>query len=77
MKKNAIAGHRFASWEAFEAHGKSETYLKDDREYQAFLVDRIKDSWELEIRHGVGVDRHVQGGVLSWIKQIDPSLPAY
>jgi DNA gyrase subunit B len=33
------------------AHGKSETYLKDDREYQAFLVDRIKDAWELEIRH--------------------------
>ena len=34
------------------AHGKSETYLKDDREYQAFLVDRIKDAWELEISHG-------------------------
>ena len=31
------------------SHGKSETYLKDDREYQAFLVDRIKDAWELEI----------------------------
>jgi DNA gyrase subunit B len=36
------------------AHGKSETYLKDDREYQVFLVDRIKDSWELEISHGDG-----------------------
>jgi DNA gyrase subunit B len=33
------------------AHGKSETYLKDDREYQAFLVERIKDAWELEINH--------------------------
>ncbi|HEX9942864.1 MAG TPA: DNA topoisomerase (ATP-hydrolyzing) subunit B [Thermoanaerobaculia bacterium] len=32
-------------------HGKSETYLKDDREYQAYLVDRIKDAWELEIAH--------------------------
>ena len=31
------------------AHGKSETYLKDDREYQAFLVDRIQDAWEVEI----------------------------
>jgi DNA gyrase subunit B len=31
------------------SHGKSETYLKDDREYQSYLVDRIKDSWELEI----------------------------
>ncbi len=34
------------------SHGKSETYLKDDREYQAFLVDRIKDAWELEISRG-------------------------
>jgi DNA gyrase subunit B len=32
-------------------HGKSETYLKDDREYQAYLVERIKDAWELEIGH--------------------------
>ncbi|HYO15527.1 MAG TPA: DNA gyrase subunit B, partial [Thermoanaerobaculia bacterium] len=30
-------------------HGKSETYLKDDREYQAFLVERIKDAWDLEM----------------------------
>jgi DNA gyrase subunit B len=34
------------------SHGKSETYLKDDREYQAYLVERIKDAWELEIHHG-------------------------
>jgi DNA gyrase subunit B len=33
------------------AHGKSETYLKDDREYEAFLVERIKDAWELEVSH--------------------------
>jgi DNA gyrase subunit B len=31
------------------SHGKSETYLKDDREYQAFLVDRIQGAWELEV----------------------------
>ncbi len=36
------------------SHGKSEAYLKDDREYQAFLVDRIKDAWTLEIVHGDG-----------------------
>ncbi len=36
------------------AHGKSETYLKDDREYQVFLVDRIKDAWELDMSHGDG-----------------------
>ena len=33
-------------------HGKSELYLKDEREYEAFLVDRIKDAWELEMAHG-------------------------
>jgi len=31
------------------SHGKSETYLKDDREYQTFLIERIKDAWEVEI----------------------------
>jgi DNA gyrase subunit B len=31
------------------SHGKSETYLKDDREYQAYLVSRIQDAWELEL----------------------------
>jgi DNA gyrase subunit B len=31
------------------AEGKRETYLKDDREYQVFLVERIKDQWELGI----------------------------
>ena len=36
------------------AQGKRETYLKDDREYQVFLVERIKDAWELEISHGDG-----------------------
>jgi DNA gyrase subunit B len=36
------------------SHGKSETYLKDDREYQVYLVDRIKDAWELDISHGEG-----------------------
>jgi DNA gyrase subunit B len=34
------------------AHGKSEAYLKDDREYQAFLVQRIEDAWEVEIGDG-------------------------
>jgi DNA gyrase subunit B len=36
------------------SHGKSETYLKDDREYQVYLVDRIKDAWELDISHAEG-----------------------
>ncbi len=32
------------------AQGKNESYLKDDREYQAFLVERIQDSWEIGSR---------------------------
>ncbi len=46
-------------------HGKSESYLKDDREYQAFLVDRIKDAWELEIAHGDGRTGNGDGGRLA------------
>jgi DNA gyrase subunit B len=44
------------------SHGKSEAYLKDDREYQAFLVDRIKDAWELDIAHGDGTNGNGDGG---------------
>ena len=47
------------------AHGKSETYLKDDREYQAFLVDRIKDAWELDISHSDGHNGNGDGGRLT------------
>jgi DNA gyrase subunit B len=43
------------------SHGKSETYLKDDREYQAYLVERIKDAWELEINHGDGANGGTNG----------------
>src|ERR1700712_2878709 len=44
------------------SHGKSEAYLKDDREYQAFLVDRIKDAWELDISHADGGNGNGDGG---------------
>jgi DNA gyrase subunit B len=52
------------------SHGKSETYLKDDREYQAYLVERIKDAWELEINHGPnGADgANGNGGRLTGIR---------
>jgi DNA gyrase subunit B len=39
------------------AEGRRDTYLKDDREYQTFLVERIKDLWEL----GVGGEKAVRG----------------
>jgi len=40
------------------SHGKSETYLKDDREYQAFLVSRIQEAWELELEGPGGGNGH-------------------
>jgi DNA gyrase subunit B len=51
------------------SHGKSETYLKDDREYQAYLVERIKDAWELEIGHGANGDGgNGNGGRLTGVR---------
>ncbi|HEX6901772.1 MAG TPA: DNA topoisomerase (ATP-hydrolyzing) subunit B [Thermoanaerobaculia bacterium] len=50
------------------AHGKSETYLKDDREYQGYLVDRIKDAWEMEIVHGDGQNGNGDGGRMTGAK---------
>ncbi len=32
--------------------GRKETYLKDDREYRAFLVGRIQEGWELSVDEG-------------------------
>ena len=34
------------------AEGKRDTYLKDDREYRAFLIERIQASWELALDGG-------------------------
>ncbi len=48
------------------AHGKSETYLKDDREYQAFLVERIKDAWELEIGRNEEAGNRLTGAKLAF-----------
>jgi DNA gyrase subunit B len=36
------------------AHGKKEVYLKDDAEYRRFLLDRLQDSWRLELGEGGG-----------------------
>jgi DNA gyrase subunit B len=48
-------------------HGKSETYLKDDREYRAFLVNRIQDAWEVAVGDGGDGDggRHLKGARLA------------
>ncbi|MEA2563716.1 MAG: gyrase subunit [Acidobacteriota bacterium] len=55
------------------SHGKSETYLKDDREYQAFLVNRIKDIWELEVgRNNANGDGKLTGARLAaFLEKVD------
>jgi DNA gyrase subunit B len=34
------------------AHGKSETYLKDDLEYRRYLLERIEGSWQMSLSDG-------------------------
>jgi DNA gyrase subunit B len=36
------------------AHGKSETYLKDDLEYRRYLLERIEGSWQMSLSGGTG-----------------------
>jgi DNA gyrase subunit B len=47
------------------SHGKSETYLKDDREYHAYLVERIKDAWEVELGSSANGGTRLAGARLS------------
>ena len=34
------------------ARGKQSTYLKDDRDYNRYLVERIRDNWSLQLTNG-------------------------
>jgi DNA gyrase subunit B len=36
------------------SEGKKSSYLKDDREYKAFLIERIQGGWEVELAGGEG-----------------------
>ena len=50
------------------AEGKKETYLKDDREYRAFLVSRIEGSWEVTLDDG----RAIRGPRLAnWVEKVE------
>jgi DNA gyrase subunit B len=50
------------------AEGKRDTYLKDDREYRAFLVERIQGLWELAVDSG----RRMKGARLaSWVEKVE------
>ncbi len=53
------------------AVGKSESYLKDDREYRTFLLERIQDSWEMR----VAADGNGDGGGAKRLK--GPRLANY
>ncbi len=50
------------------AEGKRDAYLKDDREYRAFLVQRIQDAWEVALDDG----RAVRGARLAqWVEKAE------
>jgi DNA gyrase subunit B len=50
------------------AEGRKETYLKDDREYRAFLVSRIQEGWELALDGG----RALRGPRLAtWVEKVE------
>jgi DNA gyrase subunit B len=50
------------------AEGRRESYLKDDREYRAFLVSRIQEGWELAIDSG----RALRGPRLAtWVEKVE------
>ncbi|GMU63730.1 MAG: type 2 topoisomerase subunit B [Acidobacteriota bacterium] len=50
------------------AEGKRENYLKDDREYRAFLVSRIEGSWEVAVDGG----KAIRGPRLAnWVEKVE------
>ena len=52
------------------AEGRKETYLKDEEEYHAFLVQRIQDNWELGFGDNGG--RKLKGARLaSYLEQVE------
>ncbi|HEX2165017.1 MAG TPA: DNA topoisomerase (ATP-hydrolyzing) subunit B [Thermoanaerobaculia bacterium] len=44
------------------AHGKQETYLKDDAEYRRYLLERIEGAWEMSLEGGDGATGNGSGG---------------
>ena len=56
--------------------GRKETYLKDDAEYQEFLVQRIQDSWELDLHTDGEVKNHKGARLANFLKKTDQFLRA-
>ena len=57
------------------AEGKRSTYLKDDRAYQSYLIQRIRDEWRIELVNAEGqehLDRWMSAGDLGrFLENID------
>jgi DNA gyrase subunit B len=50
------------------AEGRKDSYLKDDREYRAFLIARIQDAWEVVLDDG----RAIKGPRLAtWVEKVE------
>ncbi|MCP4200413.1 MAG: DNA topoisomerase (ATP-hydrolyzing) subunit B [bacterium] len=56
------------------AEGRKEKYLKDDEEYQEFLVQRIQDSWELDIRSNGNKKEHKGARLATFLTKTDQFL---
>ncbi|MFQ5525271.1 MAG: DNA topoisomerase (ATP-hydrolyzing) subunit B [Thermoanaerobaculia bacterium] len=56
------------------SEGRKEKYLKDDGEYQEFLVQRIQDSWELEVGTGDENKSHKGARLASFLTKTDQFL---
>jgi DNA gyrase subunit B len=51
--------------------GRKQTYLKDEREYHDFLVERIQDSWELGVGNN-GSSKRLRGSRLAtFLQQVE------
>ncbi len=50
------------------AEGRRESYLKDDREYRAFLVSRIQEAWEVSLDGGRAVR---SARLANWVEKVE------
>ncbi len=54
------------------AVGKKAIYLKDDREYQGYLIDRIRSNWQLELGNGASEGTALTGaGLGNFLEQVE------
>jgi DNA gyrase subunit B len=56
------------------AEGRKDKYLKDDSEYQDFLVQRIQDSWQLDVNSNGDKKKHKGARLAAFLTKIDQFL---